>query len=249
MKGILVFVTLSISLLLGGCKNFTLTGVDGNQYSMDQAAVMFVTDFNNLNGIYPNIKLVKADSWRPGWIVVDARGCLGPILCTGGSYYAVNLNNYQPGQPLSPNPGDYEYVDVQSLGDGNYMDYDGNLYSEAGEQTKDMETLAANIESLSAENLADVFTTSFGMSEDRSLEVAKLTKAYEKISSKRSLTDSEKNHFSKEIFGASYKEALNAVKEKVGGNASSYQDLMEKAAEKNGVSPEAISSVVEGLLL
>lgn len=282
MKRILVLLILGLSFSLTSCKgvlqDFTGIGThDGEKIGMNQAAVLFVQEVLNgcgdrqsLVGINKTFtcdngwRLVKGDTWRDGWIVVE---CANAALCTFGNdfsfplqhgkYRAFNLYNvdgnggwYKPGQSIYD--CELESVDVEYLGiiagANQYMDAAGNIYSEAGESKKDLEAIGAKVEKMEAKELANVLSTSFGMSEDRSFEVAKLTKAYQKIASKRSLTEMEKNHFSSDLLGVSYNDALNAFKNKIQGNGASYEDMIERAAAKNGTSPEAISIVVEGLL-
>ncbi len=286
MKRILVLLTLGLSFSLTSCKgvleDFTGIGThEGEKFGMNQAAVLFVQEVLNGCGESPSLlptngmnktltcdngwRLVKGDTWREGWIVVE---CANAVLCSfphgpfgsyleHGKFMAFNLYNvdqnggwYKPGQNIYDCELEGVYVELIGMiaGSNQYMDAAGNIYSEAGESKKDLEAIGANVEKMEAKELANVLSTSFGMSEDRSFEVAKLTKAYQKIASKRSLTEMEKNHFSSDLLGVNYNDALNAFKNKLQGNGASYEDMIEKAAAKNGTSPEAISMVVEGLL-
>ena len=63
---------------------------------------------------------------------------------------------------------------------------------------------------------------------------------------KRALTGFEKNQFSNSLLGVDYKTAEKGLKS---GDADEFDALMEKAAEANGTSPEAVSSIIKDMIL
>ena len=102
-------------------------------------------------------------------------------------------------------------------------------FSEDQEVKKDLENLASAIET---EEL-----TRYGLS----TRTAKLVKTLAKTSGKRALTAREKDLFSKELLGLSFEKAAEMIVE-------DYEGLIEKAAELNETSPEAIKDLLNSIL-
>jgi ABC-type sugar transport system ATPase subunit len=77
-------------------------------------------------------------------------------------------------------------------------------------------------------------------SADRAFKVAKLTKTFNSIGTKRVLTKNEKNSFVKKFVGkdlARFKKELNHDR----------MELLEKASKLNGISPKNISNILNYL--
>ncbi|MFI5390514.1 MAG: hypothetical protein ACHQYQ_04060, partial [Bacteriovoracales bacterium] len=122
----------------------------------------------------------------------------------------------------------------------------GTYFSQSSDTIKDVEALGANIESSRFENLAENLESNYGLSEERAQAVAKNLSAYQRLSSKRSLTEKERNFFSNEVLGVSFKDAKNAL---TSGNTEDLNKLLESAALKNGTSPEQVSSILNEIFL
>ena len=118
------------------------------------------------------------------------------------------------------------------------------LYSENTSSIKDLEGLAAKLENQSAEMLSDKLSAQYGLSNDRADVVAKNIFAYNKLSSKRALTKKEKDFFANELLGANYNQVMNSFSSGVG-----VENLLEKAADVNGTSPEQVSAIINELFL
>ncbi len=127
-----------------------------------------------------------------------------------------------------------------------FVNNPGNYFSVSGESSKDLEAMGAKLERINIQSLSERLVSNYGLSEERADSVARHLKAYEKISSKRSLTSKEKDFFSNELLGVNYRDAQNAF---TGGNNEELNDLVERAAEKNGTSPEQISDILSEILL
>jgi len=129
--------------------------------------------------------------------------------------------------------------------DDNFRDRDTlAIFSEADSSIKDLELMGANLEEYQNQNLGEALSINYGLSVERSQEVARLITQYKKLSTKRSLTPTEKNYFSHELLGTDYEKAL--------GSLTTGQDLdglLEKAADINGTSPEAVSSILSEIFL
>lgn len=127
-----------------------------------------------------------------------------------------------------------------------FTDKNSELFSETTDSGKDLELIGANMEEVHADRLGEVLIANYGLSTKRAQAVAKNISAYQKLSSKRALTEKERNFFSTELLGVNFKNAKNAL---TSGNAQDLNDLLEKAADKNGTSPEQISSILTELFL
>jgi len=81
----------------------------------------------------------------------------------------------------------------------------GNVFSLTASSSKDLESIGAKIEMRSAEDFGQKLVADYGLSEDRAQKVAKTINAYQRITSKRSLTRREQNSYSQELLGVDYK--------------------------------------------
>ena len=106
-------------------------------------------------------------------------------------------------------------------------------FEESAEYKKDLESMAFDVES---EMLVD-----FGLSEEKSIKIARLANHYSKLISKRALTAKEKDLFTKELTGLSFEKAAEMM-------VHDYDGLIEKAAELNETSPEAIKELISEVM-
>jgi len=117
-------------------------------------------------------------------------------------------------------------------------------FSEENSYIKDLELLGANIEESQNEYLGEILSTDYGLSVERSSKVARLITQYKKLSTKRSLTQKERNFFSIELLGTGYINAFDSIT-----TGENFDDLLEKAANLNGTTPEAVSTILSDLFL
>lgn len=117
------------------------------------------------------------------------------------------------------------------------------------DQLKDLEKLGANSEVLEREAMAGKIEENYGLSEERSSEVAKILYHYQKIEKKRSLTEMDKNILSKKLLGIDYKSAKYALEEHIQGNPGQLEGVLERAAKANDTSPEHVQELVGEFLL
>ncbi len=120
----------------------------------------------------------------------------------------------------------------------------GNEFSLSSSSSKDLESMGAKIENMSAMDLSENLVADYGLSEDRAQKVARTINAYQRITSKRSLTGREQNAYSQELLGVDYKKAEKAIMQ-----GDNFDQLMEDAAEKNGTSPEQVSAIIRDLII
>lgn len=130
-----------------------------------------------------------------------------------------------------------------------YVWYEGNGFRfETGTSaSKDLESIAAGAADASKGLLADAISMRYGLSEDRSLQLANLAVAWNKIENSREMTDADKAVFSKEALGADLGQFEKAIESKAKGDQSQYQSLIQKAAKLNGTSPERAEQILSDL--
>jgi hypothetical protein len=146
------------------------------------------------------------------------------------------FGNLTPPDPFTTDLNDPHY----------FTDKNGAAFSEASDSIKDVDLIGANIENVRAEKLEEALSATYGLSTERAQVVAKNISAYQKLTSKRSLTEKEKNFFSTEVLGVSFKDAQNAL---TSGNSEDLNKLLENAALKNGTSPEQVSAILNEIFL
>ena len=130
-----------------------------------------------------------------------------------------------------------------------YVDAGRNQYSEETTIKKDLESLGANKESLDNEELSYNLEENYGLSEERAASVAKITSSFKKIQNKRSLTSKEMNIYTQKVLGVNYDAGKKALEAHIQGDSADMEAMMERAADVNGTSPEAVTELVGEYLL
>lgn len=123
------------------------------------------------------------------------------------------------------------------------------LLSETSITNKDTLKRAAAVEQYLVVEMAKQVKGKFGLSAERSLKIAKAANHFRKYSSKRALTADDTNAYSEEIIGADLNSLEAAYVSSKKGDISGLQSVLEKAAEKNGTSPERMAEIVTTLFI
>jgi hypothetical protein len=123
------------------------------------------------------------------------------------------------------------------------------VFEEGNSDKKDLEKIAAEMEGAEVSEVAENLVAKFGLSEERAGEVAKLQNAYSKISSKRSLTKKDQDTLTKELLGTDFASAQNALEGHLSGDSDKMDELLDKAAEINGTTPEHMTEILGDVLL
>ena len=182
------------------------------------------------------------------------------IKVTGGANetFAVNVANYTTGTNyltyVSTNPS---FFNLTANGDGTYSCKSGTctnylgaatssslVFEKTGGSVKDLEKAAALVEQYRTEALAAGLASEFGLSDDRSIEVAKLATSWEKLSKTRALTNADANSFAQELAGVNFSQINNAAKAMVNGSTGEMNSIIIKAAEVNGTTSENMSAIM-----
>lgn len=230
-------VLLSLTACAGGGGGYS-TG--GTYYTHSQLAHEFVRRMNIDLGY--DLELVKTNTYQYDYIVVYDWDL--------DSYDAYYVGNYNPGENLSRflDWNDFRfYYDLIPLGLNEYKDYrTGIIFEKTKPSDKDRLKMAALEEALLVKKGAETLNTQFGLSQERSFEVAKLAVIWQKTPKER-MTDADHDRFAKDVLGHSITEYKNAVTKKMSGDASDLKQLIADTAEFNGVTPEQMNQVIGGV--
>lgn len=118
----------------------------------------------------------------------------------------------------------------------------GFLFDTAANASRDLETLAALDESAQKAFVASRLQSDFALSATRADELAGIVYRYQRLESRRALTESEKSIFTTEAFGLRNSEIESALRARAEGRDASYRAMLRRAAETNNTTPEAMGS-------
>src|SRR5690606_13451960 len=108
---------------------------------------------------------------------------------------------------------------------------------------------AAVVEQYLVIEMAKQVKGKFGLSADRSLKGAKAANHFRKQVSVRALTAEDTNAYAKELVGVDFATLGSAYENSLKGDFSNFNSIVDKAAEKNGVSPEKMSDIMAEMFL
>jgi flagellar biosynthesis/type III secretory pathway protein FliH len=115
------------------------------------------------------------------------------------------------------------------------------LFSETSLTNKDTLKRAAVTEQYLVVEMAKQVKGKFGLSADRSLKVAKAANHFRKQASSRALTAEDTNAYASEIIGSDFRSISKAYEKTLQGDLTAFDSVLDRAAEKNGTSPENIA--------
>jgi hypothetical protein len=231
MKVFNVVLTLSF-LILVGC----------HSYSKYDYAREFVDNLNYESGKLDDFELDKTYTLQgSGWIIVEDKY---------GDDYAIDIYSYVRDSYLY----DLDYFDdyaieVHSVGLGLWEDYYGNLYEQGNESGKDLEKIAAQLENIKLEAVGEGISAKYGLSLDRGLKLAKIASNWKKASKTRTMTDADTDSLSQELFGFDLGQGIKAFEEYNRGDSTNFDELIKKAAQTNGITPEHINRIFKEYVL
>lgn len=140
----------------------------------------------------------------------------------------------------------YESGDFISVGNGHFQQESLDAvisFEEVSGSTKDLEAAYAGRQDQVIEANSENIQASFGLSEEKSLDLAKMVFNISKNQFK-SLTMKELNRFSKELLNVSMDE-LKLASQNPNSNQSAL--LLEKAAKANNISSEHMKAIIQNL--
>ncbi len=250
-----------IALTLVAC-NGGGNGGGAPGYTHNELAENFVRNLN-LDPEF-NVSLVKKSTLQSDYIVIydpytDSYDAINIDLYSPNSsavdYYFNNANVGYFDLDVIPGHYELEYrydiIGYDSYGYAiygydyyevwvptRYRDrYTGVTFEKTAATPKDLAKVAALTEVHKIEKKAKFLSSEFGLSLERSKEVARLASHWSK-SSLKGMTNAEQDAFSTELLGFSITAGKKAAKDAIEGNDSSLNSLLESAAKTNGISPE-----------
>lgn len=182
-----------------------------------------------------------------------------------GTYVAYDLKDYRVGDSWSTYVAHADfrpvyihdtYIDTwgETFYIGDAYDfwgfYQGEfVFEEGAEGSKDLEKVAAVMESYKVAKVGEAMSAEFGLSEERGIEIAKVASQMQKLAKKRGLTEADANAFSKELLGVDLKKAESAFLKKAAGENEEFEKLLESAAQANEISPEHMNKIINDIFL
>jgi flagellar biosynthesis/type III secretory pathway protein FliH len=118
------------------------------------------------------------------------------------------------------------------------------LLSETSQTNKDTLKRAAATEQYLVVEMAKQVKGKFGLSAERSLKVAKAANHFRKFATKRALTAEDTNSYATEIIGSNFSQITKAYEAGMKGDIGQFNEVIEKAAEKNETTPEKMAVIV-----
>ena len=184
-----------------------------------------------------SMSLVKTFTHQYNYIVVSRFG----------EYRAYYIGSYNVGENISRYISNTRvYRDLERIGD-NFYHASGIVFSQDSTPTKDMAALSALEDEVATQELAQHFSMNFQLSEDRSLEIARLTQFVRKTP-KAALTDQDYDAFATELVGAPISNIQEAASSYLLGDTEALNGVIEVAAEKNKVGPEHMRAIMMSFL-
>lgn len=128
-----------------------------------------------------------------------------------------------------------------------YRDNDTGVIFEQTQNPKDLEKIGAFLEQDDINKVADHLGQKFGLSEERSRSVAKLLGNFSKLSEQRSMTPADYDYLTKNLLGSDFSAFQEAQNQAINGNNEHMDDLIERAASLNQISPEHMQKIISEL--
>ncbi len=207
-------------------------------------AEVFVSEINSKGGLYHDtINLVKDPTKVNNQIVVwDS---------IDSKFYVVKL--YGNRHLFAADEDAYAYYlanrqEVVPAGHGYYSGQDGRLYEVTENSSKDLEKAQALVEGVQIERMTEQAVSEFGLSQERGHAVANVLFQFGRIQRNRSLTPDDLKNLGQELVGSDLQDFEAALTARAEGDASSFDSLINKAAEFNHVSPEQMQAIVETMI-
>jgi hypothetical protein len=190
-------------------------------------------------------KIVKRKANQDGYFVVSFYDESTNELFAS---YALNYKNWVKGTVIDAAWLDEAFqngtiIGVDDNGDGTYTDGSGTIYEAHASSSKDLEKIAGYAESLKISVIAEKMVAKFGLSEERSYQIARVVSSYKKLSENRAMTEEDADHFTDIVLGTSMNQLHNALNDQ-----QILDQMLETASRKNGITPEHVAQIISEML-
>ena len=178
------------------------------------------------------------------------------------TYIAVNLSEWDSSMPF-PIGGPPEnftfFADLTETEDGKGLIceegcyiagpsaeiHKGLIFEEATPTSKDLEKMAAFKENLKLNRASKAISSLYGLSEERSFQLSKTILSWKKVSNQRAMTKRDLDHLTVEFAGVKASEIVESFKDLAKGDEARFNNLIERAAGVNEISPEAVKAMIQ----
>jgi hypothetical protein len=216
----------------GGGGGNTSTG--GTYFTHSQLASEFVRRLNiDVSGY--DVSLVKTNTEQYDYIVIYDQSY--------GTYDAYYIGNYNPGENMASYLNMYEYkfyYDLIPQGNNYYKDFlTGKIFEVEDSSSMNVEKVAALQEMAAINNTARTLREEYGMSEEASLDSARFAVNISKAQS-AGVDTRAMDRFAQKLTGSTITQFQNDIKN---GNSNSFNNRLEMAKDKTGMSDEGIEKL------
>ena len=208
---------------------------------------------------------IPSETWA---VVKFAKDNANYVVFSGTSgstteYYAVDVSTYTAGTNYNTyllTAGVGFYGHLTDNGNGTFScTTAGSCYNASGatsstmvfEKTtassKDLEKAAAFVEAYKVETMAANLSAEFGLSDDRSIEVAKLAASWNKVAKTRALTNADADAFAQQLAGVNFAQINSADQAMMNGSMNEMNAIITKAAAVNGTTSENMAAIMSKL--
>lgn len=118
-------------------------------------------------------------------------------------------------------------------------------HSDSG--TVDMEKLAALKEQHYLNQMKEQLMAKFGLNNERSAQIAKVSHQFNKLAGSRELTEKDANSFAKEVIGHNLKDIESAIKKSLKGDSTLLNDLVTDIADHNETNSENVNAMISSI--
>ncbi len=232
----LALASATILAACGGGGGSTSTG--GVYYTHEQLAEEFVARAYGDAGI--DAKLVKTNTQQYNYIVVYDRDLnTYDAYWIGGYNVGENIYNY-----ISRNNSKMFY-DLDYVGGNLYKDYySGITFTETSASTKDLGKLAAIKQQLKIKKSAEKLKAQYGLNDTTAIKAARIAVS---VANNPNMSKSALDNAAKELTGSTITQFQAAMKKSAEGDSKALSSLIDNAAKLNGVGPEHMNQILEGL--
>ena len=228
-------------------------GQSASQANVIKAANL-VVELQKQFGASSNFELVKFGKDNPNYAVIHFTGA-------SDIYVGVDISHYVSGTDWGTySASNSVFSNLVDNGDGTYACFGGcwqagngpattnMVFEKTAGSVKDLEKVSALAEAYKIELMAGNLAVEFGLSEERSLHVAKLASAWDRLAKSRALTDADADHFSIDLTGMSMNE-LHQAEIGIEEGSVTLDAALQKPAAKNGITSENMASILLKLFL
>jgi DNA-binding MarR family transcriptional regulator len=126
--------------------------------------------------------------------------------------------------------------------DGYYYDYDYGYYYSSESGSRDVLTDITERQQQRIAEVAEEFSTRFGLSEEQSLKLAQTTFDFEMLQNR---SEQDLADFARRLYGVNPAEIASAVGRAQIGDSSKLQGLVNEAADHFGTTPATMKEIVK----